>query len=126
MVVILCFFFFFFKQKTAYEITRRDWSSDVCSSDLVDDVWMTCGSDNFNRRSWTHDSEITCAVVDPSQELPRRLRLQLWAEHLQLPLDDPRLLDPVVGFELWRQRAADGEGRARRHEPAPVRAIHRP
>src|SRR5881392_1829902 len=28
------FFFFFFKQKTAYEITHSDWSSDVCSSDL--------------------------------------------------------------------------------------------
>src|SRR5213079_3687973 len=27
--------FFFFKQKTAYEITTGDWSSDVCSSDLV-------------------------------------------------------------------------------------------
>ena len=27
-------FFFFFKQKTAYEILRSDWSSDVCSSDL--------------------------------------------------------------------------------------------
>src|SRR5919198_5565707 len=26
---------FFFKQKTAYEIVSRDWSSDVCSSDLV-------------------------------------------------------------------------------------------
>ena len=26
--------FFFFKQKTAYEIIQRDWSSDVCSSDL--------------------------------------------------------------------------------------------
>src|SRR5213079_1706357 len=26
--------FFFFKQKTAYEITTGDWSSDVCSSDL--------------------------------------------------------------------------------------------
>src|ERR1043166_2969933 len=24
----------FFKQKTAYEIPKRDWSSDVCSSDL--------------------------------------------------------------------------------------------
>eukprot|EP01043_Picozoa_sp_COSAG02_P114845 COSAG02_NODE_51172_length_316_cov_0.373272_1_plen_72_part_10 len=24
---------FFFKQKTAYEILRSDWSSDVCSSD---------------------------------------------------------------------------------------------
>ena len=29
------FFFFFFKQKTAYEIGTGDWSSDVCSSDLV-------------------------------------------------------------------------------------------
>src|SRR5216117_384797 len=26
--------FFFFKQKTAYEIRKGDWSSDVCSSDL--------------------------------------------------------------------------------------------
>src|ERR671915_2061068 len=25
---------FFFKQKTAYDIVSRDWSSDVCSSDL--------------------------------------------------------------------------------------------
>ena len=28
-------FFFFFKQKTAYEIKECDWSSDVCSSDLL-------------------------------------------------------------------------------------------
>src|SRR3546814_1495683 len=27
-------FFFFFKQKTAYEMRISDWSSDVCSSDL--------------------------------------------------------------------------------------------
>ena len=27
--------FFFFKQKTAYEIKECDWSSDVCSSDLL-------------------------------------------------------------------------------------------
>src|SRR5216117_4217867 len=27
--------FFFFKQKTAYEIRKGDWSSDVCSSDLT-------------------------------------------------------------------------------------------
>ena len=27
--------FFFFKQKTAYEIMSGDWSSDVCSSDLL-------------------------------------------------------------------------------------------
>ena len=29
------FLFFFFKQKTAYEIYQCDWSSDVCSSDLL-------------------------------------------------------------------------------------------
>src|SRR3546814_11648001 len=27
---------FFFKQKTAYEMRISDWSSDVCSSDLLD------------------------------------------------------------------------------------------
>src|SRR3546814_11664605 len=30
------FVVFFFKQKTAYEMRISDWSSDVCSSDLVD------------------------------------------------------------------------------------------
>src|SRR3546814_4695308 len=37
-VYLLCFLFFvffFFKQKTAYEMRISDWSSDVCSSDLV-------------------------------------------------------------------------------------------
>src|SRR3546814_6691982 len=29
------FFCFFFKQKTAYEMRISDWSSDVCSSDLI-------------------------------------------------------------------------------------------
>src|SRR3546814_980360 len=29
------FLFLFFKQKTAYEMRISDWSSDVCSSDLV-------------------------------------------------------------------------------------------
>src|SRR3546814_5997009 len=32
----VCVFFFFFKQKTAYEMRISDWSSDVCSSDLLD------------------------------------------------------------------------------------------
>src|SRR3546814_2538725 len=34
-VCFLLFFIFFFKQKTAYEMRISDWSSDVCSSDLV-------------------------------------------------------------------------------------------
>ena len=34
-------FFFFFKQKTAYEIKECDWSSDVCSSDLNEEINTT-------------------------------------------------------------------------------------
>src|SRR3546814_3755467 len=35
VLVYILFFFFFFKQKTAYERRISDWSSDVCSSDLL-------------------------------------------------------------------------------------------
>src|SRR3546814_950881 len=34
MLMLFCFCFFF-KQKTAYEMRISDWSSDVCSSDLL-------------------------------------------------------------------------------------------
>src|SRR3546814_6252424 len=38
------FFFFFFKQKTAYEMRISDWSSDVCSSDLLTYVELVEGT----------------------------------------------------------------------------------
>src|SRR3546814_13094832 len=41
--MMLCFFFF--KQKTAYEMRIRDWSSDVCSSDLVRSESYKCLGD---------------------------------------------------------------------------------
>jgi phosphatidylserine/phosphatidylglycerophosphate/cardiolipin synthase-like enzyme len=87
---------------------------------IVDDAWMTCGSDNFNRRSWTHDSELTAAVVDPDGLLPRQLRTALWSEHLNLPLDDSRLTDLEGASELWRERSGSPDSRARAHRPAPV------
>src|SRR3546814_2285614 len=33
--MLVYFLLFFFKQKTAYEMRISDWSSDVCSSDLL-------------------------------------------------------------------------------------------
>jgi phosphatidylserine/phosphatidylglycerophosphate/cardiolipin synthase-like enzyme len=89
---------------------------------VIDDVWAMVGSANLNRRSWTHDSEVACAVVDQRLDLrepadpagmgdrarvfARQLRLRLWREHLGLGHDDARLLDPVGGFQVWQATAA--------------------
>lgn len=60
---------------------------------VMDDMWATIGSDNFNRRSWTHDSELSAVVFDDAgadhNVYARRLRLVLAAEHLgrELPPD---------------------------------------
>src|SRR3546814_7244792 len=56
---ILCFFvvFFFFKQKTAYEMRISDWSSDVCSSDLLDSNRKEGrGGYRFDARFWMLES----------------------------------------------------------------------
>ena len=71
---------------------------------VVDDVWAAVGSDNLNRRSWTNDSELSCAILDEERDereprdpagmgdgarsFARSLRLTLLREHLQL--DDRR------------------------------------
>ena len=65
---------------------------------VVDDTWATIGSDNFNRRSWTHDSELSAVVVDQGRTAAyaRRLRLTLAAEHLDRAVDDPDALLEVM------------------------------
>jgi phosphatidylserine/phosphatidylglycerophosphate/cardiolipin synthase-like enzyme len=87
---------------------------------VVDDEWLTCGSDNLNMRSWTHDSELTCAVVDPGGRLPRDLRVSLWSEHLGLPSEDPRLSELAEAGALWAERAGTLGSRIRVHEIQPV------
>jgi phosphatidylserine/phosphatidylglycerophosphate/cardiolipin synthase-like enzyme len=60
---------------------------------IIDDTWATIGSDNFNRRSWTHDSELSAVVLDPEGSYARDLRLALAAEHLDR---DPDEVDDCV------------------------------
>ncbi|MEO5852067.1 MAG: phospholipase D-like domain-containing protein [Nocardioides sp.] len=62
---------------------------------VVDDTWTSTGSDNFNRRSWTHDSELSAIVIDSEQRYGRDLRLTLAAEHLGRP-DDLAGMDDCV------------------------------
>jgi phosphatidylserine/phosphatidylglycerophosphate/cardiolipin synthase-like enzyme len=90
---------------------------------IVDDVWAMIGSDNLNRRSWTHDSELSCGVLDADLDprepndpaglgdgarvFARDLRLRLWREHLDRASEDPLndLLDPSQAFAQMRQSA---------------------
>ncbi len=106
---------------------------------LVDDTWAAVGSANLNRRSWTHDSELTAAILTDSptrSSLAHRLRLRLWAEHLgREPGDHRDLSDPKTAPEVleeqarrledWHRAGGHGarpSGRLRPHEtelPAP-------
>src|SRR3546814_422173 len=51
--------FFFFKQKTAYEMRISDWSSDVCSSDLVRTISLLAPAVRID----TFDKELGAAVA---------------------------------------------------------------
>jgi phosphatidylserine/phosphatidylglycerophosphate/cardiolipin synthase-like enzyme len=93
---------------------------------VVDDVWASVGSDNFNRRSWTHDSELSSAVLDTTRDpreprdpagtgdgartFARDLRLELAREHLDRAADgseDDELLDPEVFVRTLESSAAE-------------------
>ncbi|WP_433084125.1 phospholipase D family protein [Dactylosporangium sp. CA-052675] len=66
---------------------------------IVDDAWATIGSDNVSLRSWTHDSELTCAVADPTGRYARSLRRRLAREHLGIDIDDDDHETFVGAFE---------------------------
>jgi phosphatidylserine/phosphatidylglycerophosphate/cardiolipin synthase-like enzyme len=78
---------------------------------VVDDTWATIGSDNFNRRSWTHDSELSVVVLDPAGEYARNLRLALAAEHLdRSPADLHDCVDAAGMFVAYAEGAAALDG----------------
>ena len=76
---------------------------------VIDDTWSCVGSDNLNLRSWTHDSELSCAVMDTDggTDFGYRLRRLLAREHLDLDgTDDEWLRDPRAMFDAYRRTAA--------------------
>jgi phosphatidylserine/phosphatidylglycerophosphate/cardiolipin synthase-like enzyme len=75
---------------------------------IVDDVWTCVGSDNLNLRSWTHDSELACAVLnaDGAPEFGRGLRMRLHREHLDGVVPDEALTTPEGLFRIYREAAA--------------------
>jgi phosphatidylserine/phosphatidylglycerophosphate/cardiolipin synthase-like enzyme len=92
---------------------------------VVDDVWASVGSDNFNRRSWTHDSELSCPVLDSTYDqrdpldprgdgdgarlFARELRLKLVREHLDRAPDGSEDADLVAPEAAVRAITASAE-----------------
>ena len=95
---------------------------------IIDDEWAAVGSDNFNRRSWTHDSELTAAVCDP--EFARSLRTMLAQEHLASTTGAARSLglgetyDAYAGAAAALQRWQDSGGTGPR-PPGQLRPLAR-
>jgi phosphatidylserine/phosphatidylglycerophosphate/cardiolipin synthase-like enzyme len=106
---------------------------------VIDDTWAAVGSANLNRRSWTYDTELSCAVISQAPDhtsLARQLRLDLAREHLdRAGGDDADLRDPRDAFDAFARAAgrlddwhASGRlgprppGRLRRHHPTPLPA----
>ncbi|HEX2578420.1 MAG TPA: phospholipase D family protein [Aquihabitans sp.] len=112
---------------------------------VIDDVWLEVGSDNLNRRSWTHDSEVGCSVLDETLDqreppdpggqgdgarvLARETRLALWREHLGRAAGyDADLVEPGSAFDALAASAArlaawaDGDRRGPR--PPGHLAVH--
>jgi phosphatidylserine/phosphatidylglycerophosphate/cardiolipin synthase-like enzyme len=79
---------------------------------VVDDTWAIVGSDNFNRRSWTHDSELSCAIVDlagPAGQEPE-----------SGAAGDARIADSAHAADATRAGSGRRPGLRTRAEPAGV------
>lgn len=100
---------------------------------VIDDEWASVGSDNFNRRSWTHDSELSLAVWDTTRtadgagRYPRELRLALTREHLDNDLEDAT--EPPQVYQAFARSAAalqawHDNGRLGRRPLGRLRPLH--
>src|SRR3546814_13617759 len=104
-------FFFFFKQKTAYECRIRDWSSDVCSSDLVDrhDTALACNLALRRDRPVPEDrllamhriTVIETQLRHGDSETARENGSQRWHD-LLIDLMDEGQFVPVEGIQIGR------------------------
>src|SRR5213595_3394831 len=106
-------FFFFFKQKTAYEITEGDWSSDVCSSDLPEnaeyiqawdaDSWQLLETfDRIGADEVAHELGAAPAPV-ATEELAQRRRRALGPALTELTYGKP--VHAVRGEGVWLYEA---------------------
>jgi phosphatidylserine/phosphatidylglycerophosphate/cardiolipin synthase-like enzyme len=73
---------------------------------IVDDRWLTIGSANLNAHSLLNDTEMN--IVTDDALLATATRERLWAEHLEVALDEIAGRPPAqLVDELWRPTAME-------------------
>jgi phosphatidylserine/phosphatidylglycerophosphate/cardiolipin synthase-like enzyme len=91
---------------------------------VVDDVWLTLGSANLNEHSLFNDTEVNLVTHD--SRLVTETRLRLWAEHLELPIEQIPL-DPTEAIdELWKPISAEQLQRRNQGRPLTHRLVRLP
>jgi phosphatidylserine/phosphatidylglycerophosphate/cardiolipin synthase-like enzyme len=91
---------------------------------IVDDRWLTIGSANLNEHSLFNDTEVNVATTD--ERLARGTRLELWAEHLERPVEDVDGDPTAVIDELWHPIAEEQLARHRAGHPRTHRLMRLP
>ncbi len=91
---------------------------------VVDDAWLTIGSANLNDHSLFNDTEANVVACDPG--LAREVRLRLWSEHLECPVDAVSGDAARVVDELWRPIASEQLARRRRGDAPTHRLLELP
>lgn len=119
-----------------YDLERKDSTAFYVHSKacVVDDIWVAVGSDNLNRRSWTHDSEISCAILDETHDereprdpsgvgdgarkFARATRLRLAYEHTGGATEPDTMIDArdwfgelrrsATALDLWHRDGRNG------------------
>jgi phosphatidylserine/phosphatidylglycerophosphate/cardiolipin synthase-like enzyme len=88
---------------------------------IVDDRWLTIGSANLNAHSLFNDTELNLVSDDP--QLARDTRVRLWAEHLELGVDEVDRAHPArLVDERWRPIAYEQFQRDR-HGQSPTHRL---
>lgn len=86
---------------------------------IVDDVYMTVGSNNINYRSMTYDTEISVASVDTTTiksadkvtvgKLAWNTRVSLWAIQTEINYDKLKNYTVEQAIAEWHNRATEGK-----------------
>ena len=91
---------------------------------IVDDAWLTLGSANLNDHSLFNDTEMN--VVTHDAAIARQTRLRLWAEHLELPIEQVAGEPAKVIDDYWQPISEEQLARRQAGEPLTHRLVRLP